>query len=80
MRLKRFTLSPEDLSYALRTGSHLKIVGEGVPRDGKVVRVFPNHETGCIELVVESESYEDLSVGCLIPHAHLITIETVREA
>jgi|CXWL01.1.fsa_nt_gi hypothetical protein len=79
MRLKRFTLSPEGLCHALRTGSHLKIVGEGVPQDGKVVRVFPNHETGCIELVVESESYEDLLVGCLIPQADPIIIESARE-
>lgn len=80
MKLKRIPLSPEGLANALRTGSRIEIVGDGVPIDGRVVRVFANHETGNIELVVESELYDDLPVGGLIPHAPPIMFRHDKEA
>lgn len=66
MRAVQIRILPECLANWLVTGHSLTIVG-GIPPGARVVRAGYDHERGVFSIVVEHESFDEISEGAVIP-------------
>lgn len=76
-RHKRLVISGGTLAAFFKT-DNLIIVGDGVPQDARLVRIYPDPEKDEIHLIYESDSFAEVLGGNKIPRLD-VDVE-IREA
>lgn len=66
MRLKRVKVTGEAIPGLFVKGRMHECV-EGLPEDAKFLRAWFEPSNDCFSLIFESESFEDVQVGCQVP-------------
>ncbi len=68
-RRKIISLRPHALfEMMLRGERHIKVVADGLPEDTKFIGAFYNHQTHSFDLIVESEEFEPILEGEVLPY------------
>lgn len=75
-RVKRMVIDPESLVHLFQEGLVIKTSGL-LPDDATVIRAAVNHETGNIELVIESLDYPVVDDGQVIPLCEAVQFERI---
>lgn len=66
-RIKDLAVTPETLVYMCQADGTYRLSATGMPADAKVYGVRVDDEKQIIHVVIESESFEEISAGTCIP-------------
>ena len=78
MKAKIYRVTPECVAAMMRVGfkRNMKVIQDGVPAGAKVRNTFMDSLSGCINLVLEDESFPDIKAGDPFPLADSPVFET----
>lgn len=65
-RLKRLEIDPEVLM--LITSGTFSVIAHPMPKDARLVQTYVDYQMHTINIVVASETFEEVELGAIIPH------------